>query len=248
MWRLHVGLVAFASIAAAMLGWRRRKGRRPALKLTYLDIPGLGEKIRLTLMIAGLPFEDERIGYEEVARRRATGELPFGQVPVLQIDGRQTFAQSNAILRYIGREAGLYPLGVDQLRCDAVLEALMQLDVALLPQYYRAAMGRSPTTGTPQVPLSPRQQEEVKVQLCDDVIPVSLARLERVLAATEGPWFCGPALTICDVACYVLVQGFADGSYVAGIGSAVLAGCPALREHAARVHALPAVQAWHTAR
>ena len=44
---------------------------------------------------------------------------PFGQVPVLEIDG-VAFSQSAALLRYAGRQAGMYPDGLLQLRVDMV--------------------------------------------------------------------------------------------------------------------------------
>ena len=152
---LRVALASSASITAAYLLRRSLCIHRPKLKLTYFDIPGFGDRLRLTLAVGGLKFEDERLpsdreGYAEVARRRAAGLLPFGQVPVAEIDGKM-FAQSNALLRYFGRLAGLYPCGLDQLQCDMVLESFADLDARLSPQHYRAAMPRSPTSGKPQV-------------------------------------------------------------------------------------------------
>merc|ERR1719210_2105038 len=66
------------------------------LRLTYLDIKGVAEPVRLALFIGGLPFEDRRVSYEQIL------ELPCGQVPVLEIDG-EAFAQSMALLRWAGR-------------------------------------------------------------------------------------------------------------------------------------------------
>ncbi|KAJ1491165.1 hypothetical protein T484DRAFT_1775666 [Baffinella frigidus] len=50
-----------------------------AISITYLDIKGLAEPVRLALTVGGVAFEDRRVGYDEVARLRAAGELPFGQ-------------------------------------------------------------------------------------------------------------------------------------------------------------------------
>ena len=66
------------------------------MKLTfkYLDIKGLGEPVRLAMTVGGLPFEDVRLSYDEVRALKATADditkhagSPFGQVPVLEIDG-----------------------------------------------------------------------------------------------------------------------------------------------------------------
>jgi hypothetical protein len=53
-------------------------------------------------------------------------ELPFGSLPVLDVEtrgGTISAAQSNAILRFVGRRAGLYPTD-DDVRALKVDEAL----------------------------------------------------------------------------------------------------------------------------
>ena len=82
------------------------------MKLTfkYLDIKGLGEPVRLAMTVGGLPFEDVRLSYDEVRALKATADditkhagSPFGQVPVLEIDG-VAFGQSGALLRWVARD------------------------------------------------------------------------------------------------------------------------------------------------
>ena len=72
-------------------------------KFTYLDIKGFGEAIRLALYIGKIEFEDHRVSYAEIREMAKEGKLPYGQVPVLQLDG-VTYAQSGAILRWAGRQ------------------------------------------------------------------------------------------------------------------------------------------------
>ena len=240
-------LAASALAGTALLLRRQREKRRPSLKLTYFDIPGFGDHVRLTLAVGGIEFQDERIDYAEVSRRRATGELPFGQVPVVYIDGH-VYAQSNALLRYFGRIAGLYPEGVNQLRCDMAIEAWMDVDAKLMPQHYKCALSRSPNDGKPRVPLSDSQQADVARELNDDALPTMLTRIGKVLRASSGPWYCGDVLTIADLKSYVVVTGLINGNYACGIDPAVLDGCPELQEHAARVGAHPAVRRWVEAR
>ena len=36
-----------------------------SIKLTYFDIEGAAEKVRLALVIAGVPFEDDRIEFSK---------------------------------------------------------------------------------------------------------------------------------------------------------------------------------------
>jgi hypothetical protein len=61
----------------------------PKLKLTYFDMHGgRGEPVRLALTLGGVAFEDHRFAYPQFAEIRKT--VPFGQVPVLEVDGVQT--------------------------------------------------------------------------------------------------------------------------------------------------------------
>jgi glutathione S-transferase len=242
-------LAAVAAVTSWVAYRAVRRLRRPStLKLVYFDFPGLGDHLRLTLAVGGIRFEDERLppderGYAAVARLRESGQLPFGQVPVAQIDGA-TYAQSNALLRYFGRKGRLYPEGEMQLQCDMVLEAWADVDARITPQYYQSVLARSPINGKPQVPLSEAQQAEVARHLNTDALPTMLSRIARVLHSMEGPWFCGQTLTVADLKSFVVVTGLRSGSYARGIDPAVLDGCPALLEHATRVAAIPAVRRW----
>jgi glutathione S-transferase len=94
-----IGLLALASWAWAAR--RERRKRPPKLVLTYLDIKGFAEAVRLAFAVGGIEFEDVRVGYTDVQALRAAGKLPTGQVPVLEVDG-VAYGQSAAILRYAG--------------------------------------------------------------------------------------------------------------------------------------------------
>eukprot|EP00928_Gymnodinium_smaydae_P093507 TRINITY_DN7771_c0_g2_i1.p1 TRINITY_DN7771_c0_g2~~TRINITY_DN7771_c0_g2_i1.p1 ORF type:complete len:231 (+),score=56.00 TRINITY_DN7771_c0_g2_i1:113-805(+) len=215
------------------------------IRLTYFDFPGVAERIRLALFIGGIAFEDERISYEEVAKRRAEGQLPYGQVPVLSIDGSPAFGQSGALLRWAGRKAGLYPDDpIQQLRCDAIEDALGDIVAVLKPQWYGSILARSPVTGQPLVAMSEEQKSETARALIEEVLPARLAQVERALGDSDY-FFCGDALTICDLSWYVMASGLQDGSYCAGIPASVLDACPKLLALMRRVAAQPRVAEWN---
>ena len=98
----------------------------PDYKLTYFDIDGgRAEPIRIAFHAAGIPFEDNRISFAEFGEQRAG--IRFTAVPVLEIDGAQV-TQSNALSRYVGKLAGLYPTDpLQALYCDEVLGAMEDL-------------------------------------------------------------------------------------------------------------------------
>ena len=67
---------------------------------------------RPALFIAGVEFIDDRIEFPSWPARKPT--TPYGALPVLEWEGKQ-LAQSNAIMRFIGRKYDLYVHGTSAL-------------------------------------------------------------------------------------------------------------------------------------
>ena len=76
-------------------------------KVHYFDAYGRAEPIRLLLAHVKVPFEDLRYSFEEWPAKKAELKPEFGQVPIYEQDGKQ-YAQSGSILRFLGRQHGLY--------------------------------------------------------------------------------------------------------------------------------------------
>ena len=209
------------------------------IKLTYLDIKGFAEPIRLALSILNIPFEDERISYDEIAKRRST--FPFGQVPVLEVDG-VIYGQSNAILRWAGRQGHLYA-DEFQLQCDAILSCIDDINKSLSPQWYGHALGRCPGTGEKLVPFTTEQKQAVEKHLNRDVLPGHFSMLAKQLGSNA--YFCGSTLTIADLKWYVVGSGLLDGNYCEGISKTVLNEFPSLLELVERVGHHPKVAEWN---
>ena len=91
----------------------------PTLKLVYFALPSKPEATRLAAHIGGLAFEDEHIDFPTWGASLKAKVAPQ-QLPLLHVDG-EVVGQSNAILRYVGRLANLYPkdaraaLSVDEI-------------------------------------------------------------------------------------------------------------------------------------
>ena len=247
----------------------------PKLRYYYLDKRVKGESIRLALVVGGIPFEDVRCSYEEVAEMRASGRLPFSQVPALQIGDDPTLhGQSQALLRWAGRMGGLYPIE-HQLRIDAVTDTVVELYEHVVKVGYGSAMTRHPSTGRPMVQLSDHQRFEV-ARCCGEVLfPTRFRQLERqvlavdastpeALPAADGAagdasalptqqqqpsqYFCGTQLTIADLSLYVLASAILDGAWEGnGVEPEVLDDCPKLLNIVRLVGEHPRVKAWNEA-
>ncbi|XP_011055451.1 PREDICTED: uncharacterized protein LOC105146708 [Acromyrmex echinatior] len=111
----------------------------PTYKLMYLNATGIGEPIRFLLNHCGIKFEDIRITFDEWPKYKPN--MPMGQVPVLEIDGKQ-YHQSKAIGRFIAKKGNLY--GSDDfeaMEIDAVVDSIDDIRQAM-GHYY---MEQNPT-------------------------------------------------------------------------------------------------------
>eukprot|EP00343_Euplotes_focardii_P007490 CAMPEP_0205818434 /NCGR_PEP_ID=MMETSP0206-20130828/345_1 /ASSEMBLY_ACC=CAM_ASM_000279 /TAXON_ID=36767 /ORGANISM="Euplotes focardii, Strain TN1" /LENGTH=230 /DNA_ID=CAMNT_0053110793 /DNA_START=31 /DNA_END=723 /DNA_ORIENTATION=+ len=93
-------------------------------KLTYFDLAGRGESIRLALTAAKIKFTDERVAFKDWPALKPS--TPWGQLPVLTLACGTALAQESACLRLVGKHTGLYP--ADQLAAGRVDELLGVFD------------------------------------------------------------------------------------------------------------------------
>ncbi|KAL6736575.1 hypothetical protein Aduo_006910 [Ancylostoma duodenale] len=83
---------------------RRMLSSMPAkYKLTYFDARGTAEIARQLFVLAAQSYDDIRISVAEWQKLKP--EMPFEQLPVLDVDGKR-LAQSYAICRFLARRFG----------------------------------------------------------------------------------------------------------------------------------------------
>jgi len=200
----------------------------PQLKLSYFDFHGgRAEPIRLALAIGGIAFEDHRFTFPEFAEVRKT--VPFGQVPVLHVDGVQV-TQSDAMLRYAGKLAGLYPTDTYQaLLCDEVAYVVEEASVKLGPSFS----------------MKGDEQKAARVALVNGSMPKYLGWLQSQLAAHGGEYFADNRLTVADLKVFVDVRGLNSGRLDHVPTDLVEQVAPALNAHMQRIAQLPAVVAYY---
>jgi len=198
------------------------------LKLSYFDFHGgRAEPARLALAIGGVAFEDHRFAFAEFAEVRKS--TPFGQVPTLQVDGVQ-ITQCDAILRYVGKLAGLYPLDAFQaLLCDEVTYVVEDASVKLGPTFR----------------MTGEALKEARTALVNGSIPVYLGWLQSQLLAHGGEYFADNRLTIADLKVFVEVRGLNSGRLDHVPDDLVAKVAPALNAHMQRIAQTPAVAQYY---
>lgn len=166
----------------------------PEYKLTYFDFDGgRGEPIRIALHAAGIEFEDERLAFSDFSA--AQPGFRFYAVPVLTVDGAQ-ITQSNAIGRYIGKMAGLYPSDdLQALYCDEVVEALEDLTNHIVQTFF----------------LEGDALKQAREKLVEGRMTTYLKGLEELLTRGGGEYFAAGQLTMADIKAFVQMRALRAG-------------------------------------
>eukprot|EP00455_Lapot_gusevi_P034845 TRINITY_DN3855_c0_g1_i2.p1 TRINITY_DN3855_c0_g1~~TRINITY_DN3855_c0_g1_i2.p1 ORF type:complete len:248 (+),score=81.94 TRINITY_DN3855_c0_g1_i2:67-744(+) len=161
-------------------------------KIQYFPLRGRGEAIRLAL-------EDSEASYtffppgnwlEVKAAGIENGQVPFGQLPVLEDTKYNVFlGQSNAILRHVGRECNLYGNSpADAAIVDMWLDSAEDLRVAYLRLIYTNQLAYDAFLAFLSGPLNS-----------------TLSLMEKNLARTnEGPYILGQQVSVADFSLFEL--------------------------------------------
>jgi len=196
--------------------------------VTYFDFDGgRGEVIRIALHAAGLEFEDVRWSFPEFGEKR--NSLRFKAVPVLAI-GDEQVTQSNAISRYIGKMADLYPEDAKQaMYCDEALEAVEDLNHYLVQ-----------TFGLDGDELKAAREKFIETRL-----KVFLKGLDEMLTRGGGEYFANGKLSIADLKVYLQTKAITSGNLDHVPAEIVQQEAPALLQHFERVAQAPVVKAYY---
>ncbi len=200
-------------------------------KLTYFDFAGgRGEPIRIALHAAGMPFEDIRLSFAEFSKMRQ--DTPFNALPVFEIDG-VAVSQSNAICRYIGKMAGLYPTDdLQALYCDEAMDAVEDLGHHI---------GR--TFG-----LEGEELKAAREKLVDGWLTTFLKGLGALLQRGGGRYFADNQLTVADLKVLMQTRWLRSGALDYVPKDLVDKVAPNLVKHQALIEADPRVVAWYASR
>jgi glutathione S-transferase len=200
-------------------------------RLTYFDIDGgRAEPIRIAFHAAGVTFEDHRLSLQEFIDTRK--DFRFTCIPVLEMDGKQV-TQSNALTRYAGKLAGLYPDDpVQAMYCDEAMGAVEDVT------YHIGATIR----------LQGEALREARTKLAEGWLPTYLRGLGELLERGGGEFFADGRLTVADLKVFGLTGWLTHGALDHVPAEIVQQTAANLVDHAARVGQAPQVVAYYAAR
>nr|AEB91976.1 glutathione S-transferase sigma 4 [Locusta migratoria] len=168
----------------------------PKYKLSYFPIMGLAEPIRFLLSYGKIEFEDERFESDQWASVKPS--TPFGQAPVLEIDGKKTW-QSVAICRYLGKLVGLAGANDwENLQIDMAVDTISDIRSKIASYGYEA---------------DPALKEKKKAAVVNEALPFLLTRLDK-LVKDNGGYLANGKLSWADLY-FVGILGYTN--YVSGL-------------------------------
>ena len=200
-------------------------------KLTYFDFDGgRAESIRIAFHAAGIEFEDHRISFQEFGEMRQT--TPFNSVPVLEIDGA-LITQTNAIGRYVGKMAGLYPEDdLQALYCDEVTSAYEDISNHVVQTFG----------------LEGDELKQAREKLVDGWLTTFLRGIDQLLTRGGGQYFSDNRLTMADLKSLVQTRWLSGGALDHIPSDIVQQVAPGLAAHLERMKAEPIVTAYYASR
>lgn len=194
-------------------------------KLTYLDGRGRAEVARLIFAAAGQKYEDVRIGWDKWPELKP--KTPFGQIPILEIDGSKMLCQSVAIDQYLANELNLAgKTAFEKARAHMVIECCGDIVRAIATYFFES---------------NEERKAELEKKYLEEQQSGFLAGLEKILRQNnDGDGFVvGDSLTWADLG----LINMADWVKLAGEGEK-LDKYEKLSAHRKRIAALPNVAEW----
>jgi glutathione S-transferase len=197
----------------------------PKLKLTYFGFDGgRGEPIRLALAYGKIPFEDHRFPPSDWPAMK--NQTPLHQVPVMEVDGH-IITQSNTLLRYAGKLAGLYPKdALEAAHCDEAMETIEDIVIKIVPTMFIQ---------------DDEEKRRAREALAAGPIPLFLGRLETMLKERGGRYFAGDRLSVADFKVFLWTRHLQSGQLDHIPTDIVQRLAPALAEHCKRISAVPEI-------
>ncbi|MFH4977123.1 hypothetical protein AB6A40_003832 [Gnathostoma spinigerum] len=192
-------------------------------KVTYFNIRGLAEPIRMLLVDQGISFEDNRLSYDEWPKVKPT--MQFGQVPCLHEDGTQ-IVQSGAILRHLARKHNLNGSNeAETTYADMFYEGIRDLHTKYAKMIYQA-------------------YETEKDKFIKETLPVELEKFEKLIKTHDS----GKHYILGDKICFADYVLFEELDIMIILVSTALDHFPTLKAYHQRFMERPNIKAYYKKR
>ena len=193
----------------------------PTYKLYYFNGRGRAELARFIFVQAGVQYEDVRIEGAKWPELKPT--MPFGQMPVLEVDGTR-IANSIVIARYLAEEFGL--AGSNSFE-NSLLAGIVEAVNDYLAEGVKIHFEKNE-----------EKKAEMEKTYTEKTLPFGLAKLEALGSTNDNGYLWGNKLTWADLAFFNWISG------VIARNPAVLDNYPSLKKLKQTVETLPNIAKW----
>ncbi len=152
-------------------------------KLTYFDVQGRAELIRMLLRFGNVEFEDVRVDYPQWVQ--STGKPKYEELPILEIDGK-AIAQSQVIARYLARKLGYLPTDPDA-----------GLEIDELYTFINSDISDRQMVGA--LFQDAEAKEKYRADYWENYLPKKLALIEKILEGNTTGFLIGDKWTLADL-------------------------------------------------
>jgi glutathione S-transferase len=219
----------------------------PKIKLTYFDIEGAGEPIRLALVLAGADFEDVRLSFADWPALKPT--TPYGQLPIMTVNDGPVRTQSGAMLRWVGATLSdsLYPAN-KMMDIEEAVGVFEDLDKAWMPSFYMAMKPANfgQKEGFDKTDEGKAVIEAMRTDFVKNKLPGHLTYLTNLLEKNDNKWLASTdAPTIADCKAVVFLRSLTRG-HIDFVPADCLETHPKIVEYLKRFCALEQVKGRYT--
>jgi glutathione S-transferase len=182
------------------------------IKITYFPIEGVVEKARLALVMAGTPFENINVPFQEWEAVKPT--MKYGTMPKITIDGVDHY-QSDMLMMWVGlqdrkRGGSLFPEAkeIDILELIGLTGDFWQgfvpaLYIGMRPE----AVGHKGLEGDAKT----KKVKEMRETFVANELPKFLKYFEKWILESGGPFLTGTEITLADLSFYSRLRYFGGG-------------------------------------
>ena len=176
---------------------------------------------------------------------KESGQLTYGQVPALFVDGKQV-NQSSSIIRVVGKLGGLYPDDIVKAALvDSLIDQEIDMTMGISCSNYQARFGFEEVLGGAEG----ENTAKVRKAIQEDILPRHLGFFDTVIADGGTGWLAGTeGPTIADFVLVPRLQWIKASGIPGGIigGEELFKPFPNVNALISKLMTLPAVMTYYS--